>query len=58
MQANDKYWIELLEQAKWQLKSFNCVETIAILMCKQINSYSFQNEITYKLFTYKSYVYP
>ena len=34
-----------------------CVETIAILVCKQIRSNSFKNEITYKLFTYKSYMY-
>ena len=27
-------------------------------MCKQISSNSFKNEITYKLFTYKSYTYP
>ena len=27
------------------------------LVCKQISSNSFKNEITYKLFTYKSYMY-
>ena len=37
---------------------FNCLETIAILVYKQISSDSFKNEITYKLFTYKSHVYP
>ena len=31
-----------------------CVEIIAILLCRQISSNSFKNEITYKLFTYKS----
>ena len=30
------------------------VETTAILERKQISSNSFKNEITYKLFTYKS----
>ena len=35
------------------MKPFNCVETIAILMCKQMSSNSFENEITYKVFTYK-----
>ena len=29
-----------------------------MLVCKQISSDSFKNEITYKLFTYKSYAYP
>ena len=28
-----------------------CLETIAILVCKQISSNSFKNEVTYKLFT-------
>ena len=31
------------------LKSFNCAEIIAILVCKQISFNSFKNEITYKL---------
>ena len=30
---------------------------IAILVCKQINSNSFKNEITYKLLIYKAYMY-
>ena len=34
------------------------VETIVILVFKQIISNSFKNEITYKLFPYKSYEYP
>ena len=37
---------------------WNYVETIGILLCKQISSNSFKNEIIYKLFTYKSHVYP
>ena len=32
-----------------QLKPFNYVETIAIQMCKQINSNLFKNEINNKL---------
>ena len=31
------------------MKPFNSVETIAILVCKQISSNSFNDEITYKL---------
>ena len=31
-------------------------ETIAVLVCKQISSNSFKNEINYKLFSYKSYM--
>ena len=38
-------------------KPFNCWETIALILCKQISSNLFKNEITYKLFTYKSYGY-
>ena len=38
------------------MKSFNCVETIAIQVWKQISSDSFENEINYKQFTFKSYV--
>ena len=34
------------------MKPFNCVETIAMLECKQISSNSFKNEITFKLFNY------
>ena len=34
---------------RWQLlKPFNCVEIIAIRMCKQISSNLFKNEIIYK----------
>ena len=40
-----------------ELKSFNCVETRVILLYKQISSNSFKNKFTYKLFTYKSYMY-
>ena len=39
------------------MKSFNYVETMTILVYKQINSDSFKNEITNKLFTYKWYMY-
>ena len=35
------------------LEPFNRVQTIVILVCKQISSDSFK--ITYKLLTYKSY---
>ena len=38
------------------LESFNCVQTIVILMDKQINSDSFKNKITNKLLICKSYV--
>ena len=38
------------------LEPFNCVQTIEILMCKQISSDSFKDKIIYKLLTYKSYV--
>ena len=31
------------------LEPFNCAQTIAILVCKQICSDSFKNKITYKL---------
>ena len=37
------------------LETFNCVQTIVILVSKQISSISFKNKITYKLLTYKSY---
>ena len=33
---------------------FNCVQTIKTLVRKQISSNSFKNNISYKLFTYKS----
>ena len=33
------------------------VETIAILVCQKFSPNSFKNGITYKLFTYKSYMY-
>ena len=42
---------------KQVLKPFNCMETIATVQYKQISSNSFKNEITDKLFTYKSYMY-
>ena len=38
------------------LEPFNCVQTIVILVCKQISSESFKNKITYKLLTYTLYV--
>ena len=38
------------------MKPFNHVESTAILACKQINSNSFKNEISYKIFTRKLYV--
>ena len=37
------------------LNQFNFGKTIVALMCQQISSTLFKNEITYKLFTYKSY---
>ena len=40
------------------LKMFNYVQTIVILVYKQISSDSFKNKITNKLLTYKSYVWP
>ena len=39
------------------MKSFNGEETIAILVCKQMSFNSFENKITDKLFTYKSWIY-
>ena len=39
------------------MKPFNCVETIVILVCKQICSNTFKNEITDKIFFYKSCMY-
>ena len=38
------------------MKPFNCVETIAMLVYKQISPIPFKNYITYRLFTYKSYM--
>ena len=40
----------MLDISSWN--NFNCVETIAILVCKQINFNSFKNEITYELIFY------
>ena len=37
------------------LATFNCVQTIVILVCKQISSNLFRNK---KLLTYKSYAWP
>ena len=37
-------------------KPFDCFETIAIFVCKQISYGSFKNKITYKLFIYKGYM--
>ena len=37
-------------------KSFNDMEIIVILVCKQISLDSFKNKINNKLLTYKSYV--
>ena len=39
------FWIAKIE--------ISCVETIFIVMCKQISSNSFKNKITYKLFTHE-----
>ena len=50
VQASDLCWI--LEY----LELFNCVQIIVILVCKQIGSDSFKDEINYKLLTYKSYL--
>ena len=33
------------------------MQKIRIIVCKQINSNSCKNKISYKLFTYKSYMY-
>ena len=41
-------------RAQW-MKTFNCVETVAIFVCKEICS--FENKITYKLFLHKWYMY-
>ena len=38
------------------LKPFNCVKTIAKLVCKQISSNTFKNEITDKLISNISYI--
>ena len=38
------------------LEEFKCVQTILILVCKQISSDLFKNKISYKLLTFKSYV--
>ena len=38
------------------LEPFNYVQSIVIIVCKQISSDSFKNKITNKLLTYKSYV--
>ena len=38
------------------LEPFKWVQTIVILVCKQTNSDTFKNKITYKLLTYKPYV--
>ena len=54
MYAKYLYQIELFVFE--YLEPFNYVQTIVILVCKQISSDSFKNKITYKLFTYKSYV--
>ena len=40
-----------------KFKSLNCIEAIATTVCKQISCYSFKNEIAYKPFCYKSYMY-
>ena len=34
------------------LKPFNSVQTIVIIVCKQINSDSFKNKITHQLLTH------
>ena len=39
------------------MRPFKCVETIAIIVSKQITSNTFKNEITHKLYTYKSLMY-
>ena len=38
------------------LEPFNCVQTMVILVCKQISSDSFETKITNKILTYKIYV--
>ena len=38
------------------LSQFNCVQTIVMIVCKQIYLDSFKNKITDKLFIYKSYL--
>ena len=39
------------------MKASNCVESIAILVCKQISSNSFKNKITDEVFIYNSCMY-
>ena len=39
------------------LEEINCVQTIVLLVCEQISSYSFKNYTTNKLLTKKSYIY-
>ena len=39
------------------MEPFNYVETKTIPVCKQISYNSFKNQITYKLVTYKSFMY-
>ena len=64
MHWEDKEFLSSLQQQKYKpfpssleyLELFNCVQTIVILMCKQISSVSFKNKITNELLTYKLYV--
>ena len=39
------------------MKPFNCIKTAGIQEGKQTSSHSFKSEITYKQFTFKSYMY-
>ena len=61
---NSNTWSSLSVSLNWiigmtgqYLKPLNCVRIIVILVCKQINSDSFENKITYKVLTYKWYMY-
>ena len=56
VQTNDYYWIKLLvfNSNNW---NHSTVLKLAIIVRKKISFNSFKNEITNKLFTYKSYMY-
>ena len=69
---NYRYYIAilittLLSANKWllmntiirvrQLKPFNCVKILEVLVCKLIDLIPFNNEITWKLFAYEQYIY-
>ena len=49
MQTNDQYLVELLVLDNDNNRNY-------LTVYKQISSDSFKNDVTYKLFTYKSYI--